>query len=92
MKAIKRASKKTARPRSQQRLVRDCQCEYQKQQPWGYEIQKWVGGTRSWQYDTSVPTTAIALMATEKMTYDLIRCRGCGKEIVRDVPNEKLSD
>jgi len=64
-----------------------CECKYQKEKNWGYEIQKWVGGAKSWKFVANVRRFQDAIGAALAHQYVLIRCRGCGSELKRSVPS-----
>lgn len=75
--------------------MKACNCQYQKQKNWGYEIQKWVGGENSWEFLANVKRFMDAVGAAQAHQYVLIRCRGCGSELMRKMGSgpvdEKLS-
>lgn len=76
----------TTTKQPKRRFVRPCGCHYQREKPWGYEIQKWIGGRKSWRFVSSHKTAEGAQAAAERYPFVLIRCRGCGAEQVREMP------
>lgn len=68
------------------RTLEKCDCHYQKERNWGYHLFKWTGGKNPWKSLQTENTPAAASKKAEKMEHVLIRCNGCGKELVRDVP------
>lgn len=67
--------------------MKHCDCTYQKaNHNWGYEIQKWIGGKKSWKFVTNVTKIQECRLAEQQIPYVLIRCRGCGSELIRKSP------
>jgi hypothetical protein len=71
---------------SVQRQVRRCHCEYQKQKAWGYNLQKWVGGRKSWKEIGNATHPEDVEKYAQRFDTVLIRCNGCGADIVREYP------
>lgn len=63
-----------------------CRCRFMAEKNWGYDIQKYVGGHKYWKPIGCAPTieTAEAIIASYRAV--LVRCNGCGKELLRDCP------
>jgi hypothetical protein len=66
--------------------MRACGCKYQREAKWGYEVQKWVGGKKFWEFVAKVTYIEDAARAASDYPFVLVRCRGCGAEIKRTVP------
>lgn len=73
-----------------QRLVRPCQCEYQKARSWGYRIYEWRDKQACWRPVISAATPEMAEILARDYKRVLISCLGCGADMVREYgPNEK---
>jgi hypothetical protein len=78
----------------QPRLVRRCRCKYQTSSggAWGYNLQKWGGGHESWEEIGNATHLDDVERYAQRFETVLIRCNGCGADIVREYPpNVKLS-
>ena len=60
------------------RTVRRCECKYQAEKAWGYNVQQWVGGRRSWKDKGNAKTPEATEQLAGKFKTVLIRCNGCG--------------
>jgi len=68
------------------RDIPHCKCSYQAEKAWGYSLHKRVGGSVSWKW---LPVgSAITHEDIEKNARPfpivLIRCNGCGADMVRE--------
>lgn len=68
------------------RSVRRCQCKYQTENPWGYNLCEWVGGKKSWHVHGSATHLEDVERYARKFKTVLIRCNGCGSDVVREYP------
>lgn len=70
----------------QERLVRRCHCRYQAEKSWGYDLFEWVGGRNSWKKHGKAthPEDVVKYAADKGLKTILIRCRGCGSDVLRE--------
>jgi hypothetical protein len=79
----------------QPRLVRRCHCRYQAEKSWGYDLCEWVGGRKSWKNHGKAthPEDVVKYAADKGLKTILIRCNGCGSDVLREYPaNNALSN
>lgn len=67
---------------SGRRLPRNCDCKYQEEKPYGYEVFDWTGF--SWKSVANASSVLLAFEAGDAFKQILICCRGCGKEMFRE--------
>jgi hypothetical protein len=69
-------------------LVSRCRCKYQAEKSWGYHLWKWVGGRKSWKGLGSATHIehVVKYAAQKKLPTILIKCNGCGNEMIREYP------
>ena len=68
--------------RMTRRGIQPCRCRMSTE--FGYDIQRWVGGDRSWTpIGSPVPFVQIGLVIEDEPVV-LIRCGGCGSEVLRE--------
>lgn len=79
---------------SKPRLVSRCQCKYQAEKSWGYHLWKWVGGRKSWKGlgSTTHSEDVVKYAAEKKLPTILIKCNGCGSEMLREYPANGISE
>lgn len=70
------------------RHIRRCHCKYQQEKAWGYNLQKWVGGRKSWQLIGNATHPEDVEKYARQFEAVLIRCNGCGDDIVREYPKK----
>lgn len=72
-----------------QRLVKRCDCPQQAAKSWGYALWKWIGGRKPWHpIGTATHVDDVAKYAEKKnLQTILIKCQGCGAEILRQYPS-----
>ena len=66
--------------------IKPCKCRYQKEHPWGYYLWSWIGGRASWKALWIAPNIEEALTHAEQFQAVLIKCNGCGAEMLREYP------
>ena len=69
-------------------LVRRCHCRYQAEKSWGYDLCEWVGGRKSWKNHGKAthPEDLVKYAADNGLKTILIRCNGCGSDVLREYP------
>lgn len=90
----KQAANRTERSDgSQQRVVRRCACKYQTSSggAWGYNLQRWTGNP-AWEDMGNATHVADVEKSARKYLTILIRCNGCGMDILREYPPNDLRE
>jgi hypothetical protein len=54
-----------------QRTVRKCECKYQAERTWGYNVQQWVGGRRSWKDKGNAKTPEATAQLAHRISAEL---------------------
>jgi hypothetical protein len=72
----------------QQRFVRRCRCRYQAERAWGYDLCEWIGGRKSWKNHGKAthPEDVVKYASDKGLKTILIRCNGCGADVLREYP------
>ncbi len=70
------------------RIVRRCHCRQQTEKAWGYDLCEWVGGRKSWKNHGKAthPEDVVKYAADKGLKTILIRCNGCGSDVLREYP------
>lgn len=69
--------------------TRECTCTYQKERTWGYALYRWQDGRTPWKPLATILTAADAarFAAHKSLPHILIKCNGCGDDIIRLQPS-----
>ena len=68
--------------RMTRRSIQPCRCRMSME--FGYDVHRWVGGNRSWMpIGSPIPFAKIG-SKIEHESVVLIRCGGCGSEVLRE--------
>ncbi len=68
-----------------------CKCRYQRKKNWGYDVQRYTGNATYWNFVGTARDVSEAKIMAEGFRTVLIRCNGCGSDMVREYP-EKVVD
>lgn len=63
--------------------LRPCRCRYQQEKDWGYETMEWRGGWVSIAAGVNLGDAAVAAARCKRGV--LVRCLGCGAELLRQM-------
>lgn len=72
--------------KKQRRHFNSCQCKSQKEMIFGYDVQVWQD--EKWEPLLIAGDNILAVGCCEKYSNVLIRCRGCGADMIRETPTE----
>lgn len=68
---------------AQQRTIRPCGCSYQRKKDWGYHLWKRVPGS-PWEALGGGSLEAVNNALKNRAFKALVKCQGCGAEMLRD--------
>lgn len=63
-----------------------CNCRYMKAKNWGYHIAVFIGGRRYWRAVGNAKNLDEVREIIAPIATVLVRCNGCGSDILREYP------